>query len=902
VTWQGLKIAGFGAGRISACQTFVAMRPIEEGPMTILQEIHRWSHGQPAWQQDAIRRLYVDRSLSAADLDDLCALAKSAHGIEDPAKREPVKLADSDLAAPLVPNRLVQIAAIKNLVNVNALAEGQSLPINPTGLTAIYGENGAGKSGYTRVLKKACRARDQAETILPDARRPPSKSEPPQAGFDVIINGAALPLIWKGGSPSPEQLSEIAIFDAHCARAYVDNEGDFAYAPYGLDILEGLVKACMTVKAMVTKELTANRPNLEPFAVLAKAATTVGTLLAGLSANTIPADIEELAALSEEELAKLALLNSTLAEADPKQKAQVLRLRFSRFTGLTARIDAALGLVDDAKVTELRELVEKSNRAKKAAELASKQFKDTPGLLPGTGGEPWKDLFEAARAFAAISNADHEFPQLTSDSACPLCQNVLGADGVSRLVAFDAFIQQGAEKAAKTAKTNAANAYRVIDNAQLDLLIDVALSTELEDAFPDAADAFADFQKAMRNRREAAMNAAGGGVDWDCIAPLPESPRQLLTEKAELLQSGAKSLEDSIDLKAKATMVAEQAELEARSKLSDIKATALDVIAKLALNEKLQACANGISTTGISRKSTDLSNDMATPEVVSSLNAELRALNVHELQVVMKPESPGGRTKYKLALQLPGGGAPSAILSEGEHRAIAIATFLTEVKLRKGLGGIVFDDPVSSLDHRRRSHVASRLVEEAKHRQVIVFTHDIYFLCILQQEADLAGSPAATHCIGRGSAGFGVQTDRLPFDTLSTSKRVKVLRVLCDNVAKAHRLGDEAEATRLSREAYSHLRMAWERGVEEVLLQGVVTRFTEGVSTLKLKYVIVEDSDYDAINKGMTKSSKFSGHDPARVAQLPTPHPDDLRDDIEKLETWRAGVETRKTAVEARRK
>jgi len=52
----------------------------------------------------------------------------------------------------------------------------------------------------------------------------------------------------------------------------------------------------------------------------------------------------------------------------------------------------------------------------------------------------------------------------------------------------------------------------------------------------------------------------------------------------------------------------------------------------------------------------------------------------------------------------------------------------------------------------------------------------------------------------------------------------------------------------------------------------------------------------------MTKSSKFSGHDPARVAQLPTPHPDDLRDDIEKLETWRAGVETRKTAVEARRK
>lgn len=30
-----------------------------------------------------------------------------------------------------------------------------------------------------------------------------------------------------------------------CTRAYVDNEGDFSYVPYGLDILEeGLVKVC----------------------------------------------------------------------------------------------------------------------------------------------------------------------------------------------------------------------------------------------------------------------------------------------------------------------------------------------------------------------------------------------------------------------------------------------------------------------------------------------------------------------------------------------------------------------------------------------------------------------------------------------------------------------------------
>jgi len=253
----------------------------KEAGVSILQKIHKWSQAQPAWQQDAIRRLYTDRNISAADLEDIYALAKAAQGIEDPDKRLPQKLADADLAAPPVPNRLVQIAAIKDLMNVNALAEGHSLPISPTGLTVIYGENGAGKSGYSRVLKKACRARDQAEPILPDARKPPGKPTTPKAAFDVVINGAAVPMTWQGGQAAPEDLSEIAIFDSHCARAYVDNQGDFAYAPYGLDILEGLVKVCGNVKTMATRELTNSRPNLEPFAALSKTATKVGALLSG---------------------------------------------------------------------------------------------------------------------------------------------------------------------------------------------------------------------------------------------------------------------------------------------------------------------------------------------------------------------------------------------------------------------------------------------------------------------------------------------------------------------------------------------------------------------------------------------------------------------------------------------
>lgn len=48
--------------------------------MSILQEILTWSKTIPAWQSDAIARLLAKQTLDAADVDDLLALLKSAHG------------------------------------------------------------------------------------------------------------------------------------------------------------------------------------------------------------------------------------------------------------------------------------------------------------------------------------------------------------------------------------------------------------------------------------------------------------------------------------------------------------------------------------------------------------------------------------------------------------------------------------------------------------------------------------------------------------------------------------------------------------------------------------------------------------------------------------------------------
>ena len=52
---------------------------------------------------------------------------------------------------------------------------------------------------------------------------------------------------------------------------------------------------------------------------------------------------------------------------------------------------------------------------------------------------------------------------------------------------------------------------------------------------------------------------------------------------------------------------------------------------------------------------------------------------------------------------------------------------------------LVFDDPVSSLDHRWRGQVANVSWKKRRNRRVIVFTHDLVFVNDLNDHATKTG-------------------------------------------------------------------------------------------------------------------------------------------------------------------
>lgn len=836
--------------------------------------------------------------LTADDLDDLYAMLKAAHGIPDPNDRKPKPLTADQIPAQVKASTHVVLRAMKNLRHVNAIAENQHLPFGGAGLTVIYGDNGSGKSGYSRVLKRACRARDQMEIIHPNANLPADKTDAAAATFEIEVNGVAQDVHWVHGKAAPAELSSLAIFDSRCARAYLDSEDDFSYVPYGLDVFEGLAKVCKQLKSKIDTEHAQSAVDLTAFVPL-QGDTAVGKLIASLSYKTTKAQIDALATVTPEELAQHVNLDKSLKENNPKEKAAQLRLRARRITAIAENAVGKGALVDQTVVSKLRGLADSYRLAQAAATLAATKFKEGENLLPGTGGEAWRELFDAARKFAIESHPDKTFPDLGA-APCPLCQQPL-VEGAARLVRFEAFIQQEAEKTSQARRAALYAEYKPLAAHVLSLSLDDMTYGEIEALDPQLAVDTRAFEKALAVRQEE-IKAAVVSHQWDDgLAHDLNSPAPRLQALAGKLNGEAETLEKASDENARAALQKQFSELDARVRLSQVKDAVVTAVSRLNHQAKLAKCLSSVKTNAISLKASELAEKVVSKELAEALNREFKALGVGTLRVSLQSRSDKGKALHKLKLELPQSRSPGDILSEGEQRAIAIGSFLAEVGLIGDKGGVVFDDPVSSLDHRRRERVAKRLAAEAAKRQVIVFTHDIYFLCILAEEAESAGISISTQSLTRRPEGFGVADPDLPFEGKNASKRIGALKAQHQLIAKLHKDGDEQEHRKQTVDAYFHLRMAWERAVEEVLLRRVVLRFRKGIETQRLAEVIVDDDDYTQVDAGMTKCSNYA-HDKAQAGGVAVPEPDELLADIMALDTWRDSIEKRSKATAQQRK
>src|SRR5690606_33275545 len=120
-----------------------------------------WAPDQTLWKQEALRRV-LRRTHNPTDVEDIANVLLSP---QDNPPFEIVALGGHELAIADTAQAVQALLEISAVQNVNQLAASQTVKFGDAGLTVVYGHNGAGKSGYARILKRACGARD-AEQII----------------------------------------------------------------------------------------------------------------------------------------------------------------------------------------------------------------------------------------------------------------------------------------------------------------------------------------------------------------------------------------------------------------------------------------------------------------------------------------------------------------------------------------------------------------------------------------------------------------------------------------------------------------------------------------------------------------------------------------------------------------
>lgn len=868
-----------------------ASKDVKEKPTTseaaALASIVAWSADCPLWQKDALRRLCSQDRLTGTDLAAALAICKGETSAAVPIDASYIK-------DPIAGSVTVTLQALHSIKRVNALADGEQLTFDKIGVTIIYGDNGSGKSGYARVLKKVCRARSpKAESVLPNIYASTS-NVPPSATVEFSVAGQHCTAAWTGGKPTDPMLSAVSVFDSRTANIHVDQTNDVAYTPQPLRMLVGLAQACQDLKQKLNAEVKALEQQKPAF--LAKPecqpGTPVGKLIASLSAKTKPDAVTALATLSGAEKAKLQGLKVDLAGDAVRAARQLQGLR-ARFASMHSCLDALFEAAADERVNALGAAADALVVASDAAAAASTDlFSGDP--LPDIGSETWKSLWEAARAYSTTVYPDKTFPATRDEERCVLCQQELSAVAADRLRRFESFVKDESKRRQDEARAAYEEAVTALKQAQLspaELPQQVAaIRDDLGD--PDLATAYRRATVLLCWRVRAVLRARP--AHRGALLPIPaESPSAALRAACSDLETRAAALMADKDSPARKALVAERDALADREWLSFIKDDVLAQIERLKAIAALNKAAKATATNRITAESNELAQTLVTNMLRSRFAVELDQLGIARLAIELRPHKTSqGMPFFRVSLMNRPDQKVGEVLSEGEHRCVALAAFLAELATADSQSAIVFDDPVSSLDHMHRERVAARLAEEGLKRQIIVFTHDIAFLFLLYEACREEGTHTAFRSINRGKDFVGFCQPNPPPNALPLDNVVKALKTQLDNQTIHYDRGDQEEWYRTVRSLQEQLRTAWERAVEEALAP-VIKRLANKVDTKGLpKITVLDMNDCQTVREAFGRCSALL-HSESEALNTPLPPPRLIMVEIEALAGWISSVRQR---------
>ncbi|MBL5973560.1 MAG: hypothetical protein D3X82_11835 [Candidatus Leucobacter sulfamidivorax] len=772
-----------------------------------------WANISDEWVRLLVAEVLVSgRTVGASTVEKAYKLFRQEKALDKRELPTVPKLdveARQDESAP--PLSLIRLSEVRG---VNALVPGAIIEPHE-GLTILYGENGTGKTGYSRVFKALANSRT-ADTILGDIEADTAEAQ--TAKLEFKLGDDEQTLSWSG-ERGVSPFTRMSIFDSPAVSTHVDDDLDYVYTPVSLALFNHVSAAIQAVTSEIDTAITALGTDSSGLLTRFQRGSSIYPLIETLGASTGLAELKAKAATGETVEADLDSLTQAVAALRANTLSAQITVLKAEQRVLAQAATAADALVSFDSKAYNDALTKRAQLATDYETFRIELF--AAADLPADPDDTWSDFIEAGETYRQHLT---ELGAHDSDR-CLYCRQSLldpARDLLSRYSTYledkisadirdtDSLLARFKQEAAGIEGKDCAqfvDEYQAEEEqpsyfAQVEAIEGArsALASAVADSKP-ASLTIADILTQLKTDVDAALKTAEEGITT--LEAQQQNRTQLLAEK----QTELVELKDAVELGTSWPLI--EGQVRSAKEADQLKT----------LKRPLSSLTRAV--TALAKTTSD-----------QLINQSFDALFLEECDALRAPtlklQFVGREGRAHRRKVLSGKHKPSRVLSEGEQKVLALADFLAEARLAGITAPVIFDDPVSSLDHRRINEVAQRIAALADNNQVIVFTHDILFATTLLSLFEKSKRCVYFQITDENGKGQVTRASGPRIDSLSAIKK----RITGTIQAAKSQEGEVRDA--LVRVAYSHVRAWCEVFTEEELLKGVTKRYRANVQMTTL--------------------------------------------------------------------
>lgn len=842
---------------------------------TLEKEVKQFADGLPYWSKFLAEKILSGNAISDNDIDaSYSYLLEQLKLKKETEKPEILINYNADNAGNYKAN--LNLTKLENVEGVNALTENQVIEFSPN-LTIIYGANGSGKSGYVRLLKNVFYSKAPENILLNIHIDNGHKAV--NAKFTFKSNNTEIPFEYsdKGNA----EFEQFAVFDGNSVLKHLENKNEFEFRPAGLSFFADYTNAIICVEQKLNSDIQTKQLGNTAYdlSALFDGNSEIKTFVQNLNAETKIEDLKKYTLFSHDDKTQKEEKQKQYDELLLASKGKEKEIKnLEAIKSLLAQNKQAIEKLNQFFTTDIIEKVKTAITeciTKEATAKAEGIENFMTNKIEGVGTTEWKNFIVSAETFARTQKVENViYPE--NGNNCLLCQQPL-SDEASKLISnYWTFIKSVAEQSAKQAQEKLDKAKYNYENLNFDLFSqDNILTAWLIEKYPK------DLETIKKNLSE--QKALAQNIVSD-IQNKTATERRALQISVEQHKSIGTSIDASIKVLKEDEQIKELEKLLNVKNLLEHKEKYNTHFSKFESFVNHQAWVNKANKADFAkRKITEtekaLSNKYFNQKYINAFNEECQKLNGN-FGIDINYTGSAGKSYRQLKLK---GKNPNVVLSEGEQKVIAIADFLAEMKLSEINMGIIFDDPVTSLDEKRKSEIAERFVKEALQKQVVIFTHDLVFVSSLIGHCKESNTAHDCHWIENvGGSQPGTIWLR---NTPSFEKDYKTSGKAQAYFEEAKKTAPEQREDKI-KSGFAALRTSYETQVVFGLFKGVVQRFEERVSVDSLKSVFFTTEIRDEILDSFYQCCRYmEGHSHSDKYAYKKPELENLNEEIQRFNT-----------------